>query len=571
MNSVALIHKTVAKPILVYHEPTKSYAVRGLQPTTYGPRGTMDPIVPRLMCLGWREHPENRTCWYTHNPCTAAPFWHLVDGNDLATVQALGPWAYNYASSFATEPLKASGISEIPIRKGEALYGLQIAGIQRGFLRHKTLNADKPGLGKTVQAIGVANLVKPRRIIVGCPAALCEHWARSFNRFGTVSMPIQVLDRPNKTPASEGLVIVPYSRGHTYHEALLKSGHGGDGEFVILDECHYLKTIGNRRSTPWWGSHNQKIPGIAYLADRVMALSGTPTPNNPFELYPLLHCIGTEALGPMSQARFKERFCVVGEFRGNEVIRNSAQEDELNTILRASGFMTRRHKEDVLTQLPPKNVYLLHLSPTRKIEDLVRQEVTLYEMASLKLMTAQELMALQGHIMSVRRQLGVEKSPKIAEYLVTLFESDERRVICGMVHLEAIALLEKIMKQYDMDVLTITGSVPVRQRQALVDTFQSASPRPMLLICQMEAGGVGLTMTASRYCVCGEIKWEPSSLEQMIDRVHRITQTRQVEAPVITFPHAVEERVLNKHGRKSISAYNVLDANLMQLMQMETR
>lgn len=366
-------------------------------------------------------------------------------------------------------------------------------------------------------------------------------------------------------------MIVPYSRGHTYHEKLLKTGYGGDNEFCILDEAHYLKGINNRRSVPWWGTSGQKTPGIAYQADRVMALTGTPTPNNPFELYPMLHAIGLEAMGPMSQHRFKERFCVTGDFRGHETIQDSAQEDELNTILRASGFMTRRHKEDVLTQLPPKNTYLLHLSPSKKIEDLVRQEVTLYEMASLKIMTAQELIALQGHIMSVRRQLGVEKAPKIAEFLVTLFEGEEKRVICGMVHLEAIDLLKRIMSNYDLDVLTITGSVPVKQRQALVDQFQSASPRRMLLICQLEAGGVGLTMTAARYCVMGEIKWEPSSLEQMVDRVHRITQTRQVEAPVVTFPHAIEERVLNKHGRKALSAYNVLDQNLMQLVQLEAR
>ena len=79
------------------------------------------------------------------------------------------------------------------------------------------------------------------------------------------------------------------------------------------------------------------------------------------------------------------------------------------------------------------------------------------------------------------------------------------------------------------------------------------------------AAGVGLTMTAARYCVLGEISWTPATNDQAIDRVHRLTQLRQVEAPIITFPHAVEERVIRANAKKAISAQNILDRNLMSL------
>ena len=85
------------------------------------------------------------------------------------------------------------------------------------------------------------------------------------------------------------------------------------------------------------------------------------------------------------------------------------------------------------------------------------------------------------------------------------------------------------------------------------------------IIGQVKAAGLGLTMTAARYCVLGEIMWTPGLNDQAIDRVHRQTQTRQVCAPICTFPHAVEERVLRANAKKAISSQKIHDLNLMNL------
>jgi SNF2 family DNA or RNA helicase len=245
---------------------------------------------------------------------------------------------------------------------------------------------------------------------------------------------------------------------------------------------------------------------------------------------------------------------------------DGAHEQALNAELRASGVMVRRLKNDVLKQLPPKHVFLVHLTPTAAIEELVREEATLYDMLETKVLTSQELMTLQGHIANVRQRLGVLKAPKIAEYVRWIFESGETRVVLFMLHLEAIEVVRKCFEHSRIKVRVMTGAEKPSVRQAHVNAFQREGGYE-LVVGQVVAAGVGLTMTAARYCVLGEIAWTPATNDQCVDRIHRLSQIRSVQAAICTFPHAVEERVIRANAKKAISARNILDVNLQNMFQ----
>ena len=301
--------------------------------------------------------------------------------------------------------------------------------------------------------------------------------------------------------------------------------------------------------------------------------------NNPLEIHSTLQMLAPDTVGAVSRDKFKELYC--STFKGTANVQTKSggvasvqfesnsgkNEAALNAELRASGVMVRRLKDQVLKQLPPKHVYLVHLSPTAAIEELVREEATLYEMLETKIMSSQELIALQGHIMAVRRRLGELKAPKIAEYLMTLFESGEKRVVCFMLHLEAINIIRQHFQTTRIKVRVATGAQTPMQRQLDTNAFQAEGGYDLML-GQVIASGIGLTMTSARYCVVGELPWTPAIADQGIDRVHRISQTRQVEAPIIAFPHSVEERVIRANAKKAISARNILDINLASGLQM---
>ncbi len=522
----------------------------------------------QLTKLLWRPHPDAHGVWWTRSPYLAAPYWPCVAADDVATRNALGWFAWNYQTSFAREPLTGTGVDSIRIPAGEKPFPFQVAGVQRAVRQQRILIADQPGLGKSLSSLVTANITRPERIVIGCPTMLVHNWAAECEKWLVDPRTISILDNPRKPVPDRGVIIVPYSRGHTFAEKLLR---GPKIDHLILDEVHQLKNPTARRTAPWLSQS-----GVATSASRVVALTGTPVMNNPLEIHSLLQVIAPDTVGQISRDKFKELYC--STFKGTakvarkgggeasvEFESNSGKnEDVLNAELRASGVMIRRLKDDVLDQLPPKHVYLMHLTPTAAIEDLVREEATLYEMLETKIMTSQELIALQGHIMNVRQRLGVLKAPKIAEYLMSIFEAGEDRVVCFMLHLEPIDIIRKCFEHTRIKVRLMTGGQNPSVRQANVNAFQRPGGLELFL-GQFIAAGVGLTATAARYCVVGELPWTPAIADQGIDRVHRISQQRQVEAPIIAFPHSVEERVIRANAKKAISAYNILDVNLMKL------
>jgi SWI/SNF-related matrix-associated actin-dependent regulator 1 of chromatin subfamily A len=518
-----------------------------------------------LSKLLWRPHDGSPGVWWTRSAYLAAPLWAFVKQDDAETRAALGPFAWNYWASFSREPLVGIGVDKIRIPKGEKPNPFQVAGVQLGVLRKKMLLADQMGLGKTMQALCIANMVKPKRIIIGCPAAAEEHWAQQCERWLLDPQSITIATHPKKRLPDKGVIIVPFSRSHNFHEQILA---GPPVDFAIGDEIHYSKSPTARRSVSWFGPK-----GIMRLATRAYALSGTPIPNQPLELHSLLDAMAPETMGRMSREDFQKEYC--STFRGVAKIptksggvasvqfeKNKGQHQyALNAELRASGLMVRRTETEVGDQLPPAHIFLMHLTPTAGIADLVREEATLYEMLETRILTSQELIALQGHIARVRAQLGLLKAPKIAEYLVSLFEGGESHVVCFMLHLPAIEAIRAFFQRTRVHVRVLTGAQKPRERQLHVNAFQ-VSAGPELIIGQMFAAGEILTMTRSRYVVLGEIAWTPTVNDQAIARVKRMTQTRRVEAPIVTFPHAVEERVIRTNAEKSISSNQILDINL---------
>lgn len=526
-----------------------------------------DHLAP-LAELGWQPH-ASKIGWFTRSPYLAAPLWDWADKTDAGTVAALGPWAWNYKTSFADAPIPDCGIDAIRLPLGERPYPFQIAGVQRALLRNKILIADQMGLGKSLQALAVANMVRPQRMIIGCPAFIALDWAAMCERWLVDAQAISVLDGARRSIPDRGVVIVPYSRGHNFARQILA---GPAIDLCVMDEIHFCKDDYAKRTVPWLGKD-----GIARHARRVIGLTGTPMPNNSSEIYGPLSVLAAEMMRGISRDRFQERYCSVFKLkkkietpRGTREMEfpriTSRNETILNAELRASGVMVRRLKNDVLKQLPPKNIYFVHMTPSAEIADLVREESTLYEQLTTKIMTAQELFALRGHTETIRTRLGLLKAPKIAEYVKYLFDSGEDRIVLFMLHTEAIDAIAKIFAGH-LTVHILDGRVAPHKRKPMVDDFQTPGGRK-LAIGQVTAAGIGLTMTAARYAVSGELAWTPGTNEQAWDRIHRITQTRQCEIPVLTFPHAVEERVIRTNAKKAISAINVLDINLSSMLSV---
>jgi SNF2 family DNA or RNA helicase len=108
-------------------------------------------------------------------------------------------------------------------------------------------------------------------------------------------------------------------------------------------------------------------------------------------------------------------------------------------------------------------------------------------------------------------------------------------------------LIEPRLAAADLKTLRLDGST--RDRQAVVDGFQSASGPPVLLL-SLKAGGTGLNLTAADHVFLMDLWWNPAVEDQAADRAHRIGQLRPVFVHRLVAKDTVEERIVELQQRK---------------------
>jgi hypothetical protein len=81
-----------------------------------------------------------------------------------------------------------------------------------------------------------------------------------------------------------------------------------------------------------------------------------------------------------------------------------------------------------------------------------------------------------------------------------------------------------------------------------VDRFQ-ADPAVRVAICNIIAGGVGITLTAGAHVIFQDLDWTPANHAQAEDRCYRLGQTRQV-----TVEYCFAEATLDTYVAKLLDA-----------------
>jgi len=101
----------------------------------------------------------------------------------------------------------------------------------------------------------------------------------------------------------------------------------------------------------------------------------------------------------------------------------------------------------------------------------------------------------------------------------------------------------------------VFGEDDGQTRQSNVDRFQS-DPECRIIVCSLQAGGLGITLTAASNVVFVEQGWTPSIMEQASDRCHRIGQTDSVTVWYLNAINTIDEEIaeLIEKKRKIIDA-----------------
>jgi SWI/SNF-related matrix-associated actin-dependent regulator of chromatin subfamily A-like protein 1 len=418
------------------------------------------------------------------------------------------------------------------------LFPYQATGARWLGERDSALLADGMGLGKTPQAIVGADAVGARKVAVICPAIARVNWEREFARWGRLEREIIIesYDRVAK-------------RGAAYDAVKAMQP-----DVLILDEAHYLKTRGTKRTTAVYGQYcNGK--GLIAHAGRVWLLTGTPAPNDVSELYTHLRALWPVLLpGNGSFDAFVRAYTHFDATPYGLKILGNKDVKGLRALLRP--IMLRRRAEDVLKDLPPISWHDVAIEAGS-----VRVDESLPEVAEL-LHALEHGLEIPDTVAlaSLRRLTGIAKAKAVGSMLAEeLADGAYEKVLVFAHHKDVIRELSDQLARFMPCV--ITGETSPKHRQEAIDLFQS-HPAHRVFIGNIQACATAVTLHAASQVVFAEASWTPSDNAQAAKRAHRIGQTRPVMVRMIALAGSIDEAVTRVLARKSRLITEAIDGEV---------
>ena len=434
----------------------------------------------------------------------------------------------------------------VPAPAGKAYLDYQLQGINYALNHPGTIIADEPGLGKTIQAIGVINANDTiSSVLIICPASLKLNWRNEIDSWLTRFLPVAIF------PEVGQITIINYESLHKLPKSLLSP------DLLILDEAHYIKNEKSKRT------NQTKV--IAKTAKQTLLLTGTPILNRPREIWTLLQVAnpgywdpavsyGGKSFGAGDGGnffRFGKRYCAafkqhVGSTACNATrgkcsachwdFTGASNLDELQTKLKES-CMIRRLKSDVLTELPEKRRQIIELE--LKAEGLPPEYDGIEDYDELvKKMRSDKVLFEQ--ISTLRHDQGLAKANSVISHVEAALEEGVEKIVLFAHHKDVILRLQQALRHHGM--VTVTGDTAENERQMATEVFQD-DPNCKLFLGSIGAAGVGITLHAASHVVFAEMDWVPGVMTQAEDRCHRIGQKNSVLVQHLVLDGSIDARM----------------------------
>ena len=426
-------------------------------------------------------------------------------------------------------------------------YTYQREGIIFGLEKKRLLIGDEPGLGKTLQSIGIVDTANAYPTLVICPSSLKINWQREFEKF--TDKKAIVLDNATRTSWPYLLQMGMFHMAIVNYESLRKYfvyDTGKDRAFRLKDVV-FNDAIKVFRSVIIDESHRVKDPsaqqtiftrGIVEGKQWRILLSGTPVVNRAEDLVAQLSIMG----------RLKD-FGGRGKF-----LADYGEDSNLEALSRMlyENCMIRREKAKVLTQLPDKTRTDLYVEISNREEYLLAQYDLAEYLRQYKECTDFEIrrkMRMEALVkfMALRSIAAKGKVKQAIDFVRVFLASGKPLILFCSLH----EIVDEICKEFP-DAVTVTGRDSASAKQAAVDAFQSGAAK--LIVCSIKAAGVGLTLTASSNVAFIELPWTYADCCQCEDRAHRIGQKDNVTCYYLLGQDTIDSTLYGLiHKKKSIA------------------
>lgn len=377
------------------------------------------------------------------------------------------------------------------------------------------------GLGKTIVAAMVANVFLDHQIYYLCPPFLESNTENEFQKWCFKA------DRLTTLPDS-----MLAKRAPLWAQMITNTV---GKKILIVDEAHRFKNERSKRT-------KALLKIIPLFKGKVMYMSGTPMPNaRAIELWPILKASAPNIFGS-NFFEYGLKYCGGVQGPWGWEFNSFTNRKEFSARIKKS-FLLRQRKE--LLDLPPKLEGLLVVGDDlpKEVSGLERKIVKAMGYEKEEDAFYEEIKEVRGgedlHLATYLRLLGDYKLNHALPFIKALLEETKENVLLFCVHKETISRLAKELR--DFSPLVITGDIDKKKRQNIVDTFQT-SEEHRVFIGNIQACGVGFTLTKATRVIFIEFSWVDGDNSQASDRAHRIGQHQSVQVQYVVLKGSIDHK-----------------------------
>ena len=445
----------------------------------------------------------------------------------------------------APEIALPDGLVTQPWRHQEAAYKFCLDKFALGF--RAILLAMGMGTGKTLVAIMLLLFLRARRVLIASPLRVVPVWVTQIERHVGIKVVTVALDEDagaveKKRRLAEEKLQLAHARGvpficivnydSAWREPFASWAEKLHWDLVIADEAHRIKAPGGKASL--------FFKRMRTRANYRVALTGTPMPHGPLDIYAVFRFLDITIFGP-GFAPFRQEYAVMGGYH-NKQITGFQKLDQLERLM---GKITFRVGKEVL-DLPPETHVTYHCDlagEARRVyrdleEDFVAQVLDGTVTAANAMVKLLRLQQVTGGVVptddGVVHRIDNSKQKLLADMLEDIGEDEPVVVFCRF-HADLDAVHEAC-EQNGFASLELSG------RRDELKRWQAGDAQ--VLAVQISAGGVGVDLTRARFSMYYSLSFSLGEYDQALCRVHRPGQTRPVEHIHLVARNTVDIKIM---------------------------
>lgn len=404
----------------------------------------------------------------------------------------------------------------------------------------RALIAHEMRLGKTSTSLASAQILQAKRIVVICPEHVRTNWLREVKKWTPHRQAfIYGYDHlaSNQWVGSEdGVLIVGYASVWKIVEAV---GKKYAFSLLIVDESQYCKSKDSERT--------KAVRKLARRAKYFLALSGTPEPNRPIELHPVLRMI--DEVRWKDRMAFAKRYCGAKHNGFGWDVNGASNLDELHRVL-STRYMHRKRLRDV-GGAPDRERIVVPIDLTNRKEYDAAADTEIGEI--IKWVDANgnlhENAASALTKLNTLRQIAYNGKISGCTQWIADKASQGHKLVIFTYHKGAARLLTAAISKAGIDAAEITGKTAQKDRDVLAECFRNGQFQ--VLVLTLGVGATGIDLSAADDVVLVEFDWTPGVMLQAEARIDAVTKTGPRRAWYLVAADTLDELFVEVLHRKA--------------------